>query len=177
MQEAGQPTQSGCCHGNHQMGKQGGGVNKRFTGSSSPAGLLAWTQGIRGRRKPGQAKPRDQSREEEWDTKKEVGKHLKCDLGQKQKEEGYTAVKTQSGTLMGGTPRPAAHCVYTDTHIHPPVHACLYVPKTFCHLPRLPCASANAWVALMHTLNLRHRPRFLQIGTVSRQTQHNTPVS
>lgn len=79
--------------------------------------------------------------------KEEAGKHLKCDLGQKQKEEGYAAAKTQSGALMGGL-LDLQLAVYTQTHIYTlAVHACLYVPKTFRHLPRLSCASVNTGAA------------------------------
>lgn len=100
----------------------GGGVcNERVTGPSSRVGLsfpglLAWAQGILGRR---EVRPRDQgwngTRREEREIEEEAVKHLMCDSGPKQEE---LQLQKHSLALWWGASIPAAHYVHTDTHIY-----------------------------------------------------------
>lgn len=84
------------------------GVNERFTGPSSRVGLsvtglLAGIEGISRATRAWTGEAERPKQRRGADVKEEAGEHLKCDLGQKQKEEGDAAATTPSGAPMGGS--------------------------------------------------------------------------
>lgn len=65
-------------------------------------------------------------------SREEAGKHLKCESGEEEEEEGSSQLQQHRLAVRGGTARLTAHFVRTYTLN---VHARPYALKTCSHLP------------------------------------------
>lgn len=169
-EEAGQTTQSDHCHGNRQMGKRGGGlmrgslVRRAAWDCHSPA---SWHE-FRKRRKPGQAKPRDQIREEGARQKGGNRESTWSVIRGRNRRRTVRSCKNTVWNSDGGAPRL---CFHRHTYTYSPVCS-----KNISS-PSETVMCFGKHTSRIHALTWRRRPVLFQIGTVSRQTRHNTPVN